>query len=1457
MKKKKWGKVLSLTTAFSLMWTGLAGAAGPINSVSAAGNQDLVVTEIMPNNIGADDYEFFEIHNKSDYPLNLANYKFVYSYSDGSGTAFPLTVAEKTIDPGQTLVIWYNKSNKTKTDFLGHYQSTIDAESVLTFTGNGFTGMSNAGNRTIFIEDQGGNKISTATYLPEDIADGKSAHYKLPSSGDAMDSFLKAATPTVGIIDPLQVTAPEQPADKEAPVIMHEPVTKGSYLNDLIITANVTDNSKVNGVTLFYKQEANGPFLQAPMSLSQDEQLYKAVVPKSDLWSETFSYYIEATDGINRSKTETYTTSIEQPAYDPHKMPPLLVTEVVPDSTNVGKLDGYEFIEIYNNSDKPVNFKDYKIQYRYPAEGPEADLVWPSDKEDVVIPSKKPLIFWIINADNGGKTIADFNKQYGSQLVENENIVRIHSGGMANTSNRGIVITTNTGKDISKAFYNDVPNVNDVAANKGIVYRFPSEGSIEMTKISSAKDAATPGKLNGIQIPKAPVTVTDDSEKPTIEQTTSAKEVKEENNLKISFDAADNVAVKTVAFYYRTNASADFKKIYLKENFDDKMYHYTVYSPELIGKDWVEYFATASDGTNTVTTEKQKVTILRDQSATGLRLNVKDHDLLSGQAVLKATNNNEQPKLVVDNQEMTNTYKSMEKRAFFAFDVNKTNLYFKNGVTMGDEILKTFDDTINSYVTMSVPISPDKLKINEDTVLSIRSGTKVSPFDPVSEENRDDFYIKNVRLVLSDGTTIYDPDFKDADKEIPMGDGGGSNIFLDFKFSIPADKFNSIAYNWDTKAEKEGDHTVKAVSNDGKETKAAVIVDNSAPVIEPTIIEGQEYKGDFEINATINDAVSSVDEYTATLDGKTIELPLKTSSADLTAGNHELDITATDKAGNKGEKKVTFSTVEEMPRQPEVLSPKDGEKGVNPNPKLSVKVTDPTNDKMDVSFYQGFKYTAANQDNITITQNASDVEPPKAIKLQGEKSLTSTELSGLEKLDGKYTTTSSMEQFPYQRFEVKLDPAVKDSDEIKLKWNGKSLPGRKVTMYAWNHADGKWFAVDSKVAAKDDFQLKGMVSGPAFVKNGTVQVIVQDEIAVSNNYDYSFVWMSDTQYYSESYPHIYKKMTDWVSQNKTKMNIKYVFHTGDLVNIAEDEKQWSFADQYMKTLEDAKMPYGVLAGNHDVGHKTGDYTQYYKYFGENRFKTQDTFAGSYKNNRGHYDLISANGNDYIMLYMGWGVNDEDIAWMNSVLKEHPDRMAILAFHEYMLVSGNRSPIGNKVFEEVVVPNKNVVATLSGHYHDSETLISEVDDNKDGTADRKVYQMLADYQGGPEGGQGFLRLLQVNPDENRIYVKTYSPYLDKYNFYDPTLYPGKDEFVIDLGDLKPKEKQVATDYFEVDVFTNNEIGTVNNVGSGKTATVQWKLHDKGVSYGWYVKAADTYRGKAISDIWTFTMKGKEK
>lgn len=114
-----------------------------------------------------------------------------------------------------------------------------------------------------------------------------------------------------------------------------------------------------------------------------------------------------------------------------------------------------------------------------------------------------------------------------------------------------------------------------------------------------------------------------------------------------------------------------------------------------------------------------------------------------------------------------------------------------------------------------------------------------------------------------------------------------------------------------------------------------------------------------------------------------------------------------------------------------------------------------------------------------------------------------------------------------------------------------------------------------------------------------------------------------------------------------------------------------------------------------------------------------------------------------MIFTGWGIGDEEIKWMNDVLAQYPDRIAILNFHEYLLASGGLGEEPQRVYDEVVSVNPNVRMVLSGHYHNAQTVVSQFDDDGDGVNDRNVYQMLFDYQGLTEGGMGYIRLMHFD------------------------------------------------------------------------------------------------------------------
>src|SRR3546814_9528548 len=88
-----------------------------------------------------------------------------------------------------------------------------------------------------------------------------------------------------------------------------------------------------------------------------------------------------------------------------------------------------------------------------------------------------------------------------------------------------------------------------------------------------------------------------------------------------------------------------------------------------------------------------------------------------------------------------------------------------------------------------------------------------------------------------------------------------------------------------------------------------------------------------------------------------------------------------------------------------------------------------------------------------------------------------------------------------------------------------------------------------------------------------------------------------------------------------------------------------------------------------------------------------------------------------MLYMGWGPGDEQIKWMNRVIRQYPERKVWINLHEFMLTTGGLGPIPQRILDEVVATNPNVFAVSSGHYHDAFTRIDELDDTGDGVADR--------------------------------------------------------------------------------------------------------------------------------------------
>jgi predicted phosphodiesterase len=282
--------------------------------------------------------------------------------------------------------------------------------------------------------------------------------------------------------------------------------------------------------------------------------------------------------------------------------------------------------------------------------------------------------------------------------------------------------------------------------------------------------------------------------------------------------------------------------------------------------------------------------------------------------------------------------------------------------------------------------------------------------------------------------------------------------------------------------------------------------------------------------------------------------------------------------------------------------------------------------------------------------------------------------------------------------------------------------------------------------------------------------------------------LPDTQNYSEKYPEIFLAQTKWIVENRLARNIACVLHLGDITNHNVPD-EWENAARAMKLLDD-KLPYFLVLGNHDYSKRGGcsDRTTLANdYFAVSQIKNQPTFGGTYDQEldriENSYHLFAAAGRKFIVLALEFGPRKDVVRWANEVIGRHADREAILITHAYMYYDDTRYnwakfgnaqtwnphnyPLakqtddvcdGEELWDTLISRHKNFVLTLNGH-----VLNDGLGRLTSGTPDgRDVHQMLVNFQMRPNGGDGWLRLLEFQADKPTVRVADYSPTRNQHN-----------------------------------------------------------------------------------------------
>ena len=891
---------------------------------------------------------------------------------------------------------------------------------------------------------------------------------------------------------------------------------------------------------------------------------------------------------------------------------------------------------------------------------------------------------------------------------------------------------------------------------------------------------------------------------------------------------------------------------------------------EVFGHNYVEFYTISTNAYRSTLTGVYRVNINKLNKVDGIRTNIDDQQFLKGTVAVTANDGttNANTAIYIDGVKQT-TSRMLETGAYLSMYVDGRDTHFYNSLTTtNNELIYNISKWHYEVPTAQLHHIDSSYFTHSGgkftTTLRVWTGNygTYAVDSLLPSANRDDITVSKVQMRLPNGknylpTAIGPSTYNGVDTSAKtdlstaldtvhgVGDSSKMCPYMDMTFSIPDTDSNAVGVKLDTTKLTDGEHTLKVTN--GTSTKTVTfIVDNNAPAVDMDLANWEPEPGYVTIAPKITDA-NGLKNLTVKLDGKIIDIPYETNAHELGTVTHKLEVEVEDPAGNITVKSVNFYAHD-----------------------VSISVSNGCTDD-------------ATHNSGTLSLTAQTGSATEATFYRAEKIETAA-----------IHATAAGGILPSIHYVIDVGE-VDEDDEIVINWDGTASGADDThasTLFVRNIRSGAW----DKVATAD---ATGSISNASFsvkdhVEGGTATVIVQctadsalpdtdtttDGVKGNNSswdgtgrpadYDFAFAWISDTQGYVQRYDYHFDNMANWLVNNAEEWKIKYLMHTGDIVDDWDHPWEWARASQSQEIIDASGLPYGVLAGNHDVASANGVNTLYWQYFGDHRFQHQPTFGGSYKNNLGHYDLISENGQDFIIVYMSWNIYQEEIDWMNQVLAQYSDRKAILCFHGYLHVKEDMDGLldyfGVLVRDQVVARNPNVFAVLNGHYAGASYQTVRFDDNKDGKLDRTVYQICTDYQSCWEGGEEYIKFLYFDLDNDQVYMNAYSPYFDDFNYYDHDLRDltalaeaasdgvkwetDMDSYKFTL-DFDTDNQTILENSFSAYLATNEMLGTAVVDQETGTASLPVQGLTSKTDYAWYAELNNAESGYLRTGMYEFT------
>lgn len=300
---------------------------------------------------------------------------------------------------------------------------------------------------------------------------------------------------------------------------------------------------------------------------------------------------------------------------------------------------------------------------------------------------------------------------------------------------------------------------------------------------------------------------------------------------------------------------------------------------------------------------------------------------------------------------------------------------------------------------------------------------------------------------------------------------------------------------------------------------------------------------------------------------------------------------------------------------------------------------------------------------------------------------------------------------------------------------------------------------------------------------------VSPDIEAVKEGEFTLAVFGDTQKTIEKYPEMVYNSMDWLVENKTRLNLKYVISVGDIVDdvdldldsSADPEKQLSDASYAYSILKNAGVSFSLCLGNHDYedmafNDRTMD--MFNEYFPLSVYEDMSTFGGSKDDTvENTYHYFEEDDEKYMILVLGHHPDDSILTWANEVVEANRDRQVIVVEHGYLDGGhfsyspqyhyydfyaggyGGRTPQGDNIWQNFASKHENIFMVLCGHELglDNKRIVRSDAYGENGNVVHQIMTNPADIE---YGGAGLTLLLTFRND-GTIDANYYCPTFDKY------------------------------------------------------------------------------------------------